>query len=196
MSWRADGGNDAPLFDAGGGRKYVTQSERRRFIAATRDADQQTATLCQLLALTGCRISEALALTSKRLDVDSGRVVFQTLKRRKVVYRAVPVPSALMTELLNLAAVRGPEEPLWKWCRQTAWRRVKRLMTQCGIRGSQAMPKGLRHGFGIANAQANVPPGLTQRWMGHARLETTSIYQDAMGEEEQTFAARLWEDTK
>lgn len=54
------------------------------------------------------------------------------------------------------------------------------------------MPKGLRHGFGVANAEENVPMATTQKWLGHARLETTAIYQQAVGREEHAFARRLW----
>jgi integrase len=69
---------------------------------------------------------------------------------------------------------------------------VKSVMAAAGIKGTQATAKGLRHGFGIANAEKNIAPALTQRWMGHARLETTAIYQHVTGREERAFAARLW----
>jgi len=54
------------------------------------------------------------------------------------------------------------------------------------------MPKGLRHGFGVANAEQNVPMATTQKWLGHAKLETTAVYQQAVGREENAFAQRLW----
>ena len=65
-------------------------------------------------------------------------------------------------------------------------------MAEADIRGSQASPKGLRHGFGVANAQESVPMATTQKWLGHAKLETTAIYQQAVGAEERAFAERLW----
>jgi integrase len=154
--------------------------------------DAETSTFCLLLAHAGCRVSEALAVAPEHLDLETGRVIFRTLKRRKRVFRAVPVPPELMIALWHLAKGKRPATPLWSWCRQTAWRRVKAVMRAASITGAQAMPKGLRHGFGIANAEQNVPPALTQRWMGHARLETTAIYQHAIGEEERAFAERIW----
>jgi integrase len=180
------------LFDDHGGRKYVADKEMRRFLDAAARADAKTRAFCRLLAFTGCRISEALATTPARLDADTGRIVFQTLKRRRTIFRAVPIPPELVTELHGLAKGVPTEGVLWTWCRQTAWRRVKTVMEAAGIAGTQATPKGLRHGFGIANAERNIPPALTQRWMGHARLETTAIYQHAIGREERSFAARLW----
>jgi hypothetical protein len=44
----------------------------------------------------------------------------------------------------------------------------------------------------MANAEKNVPMTTTQKWLGHAKLETTAIYQQAVGREEQAFAERLW----
>ncbi|MDP1735994.1 MAG: site-specific integrase [Caulobacter sp.] len=180
------------LFDAEGCRKYLCASERRRFLAAAATADLTTRLFCQLLAITGCRLSEALALTPKRLDPETGRVIFRTLKRRRRIFRAVPVPPDLMRALQLMAAAKEPDAPLWGWCRQTGWRHVTAVMARAGIAGPQASPKGLRHAFGVANAENNIPASLTQRWLGHARAETTAIYQQAVGGEERAFAERLW----
>ena len=65
-------------------------------------------------------------------------------------------------------------------------------MAAAGITGKAAMPKGLRHGFGVKAFQSNVPPHLVQRWLGHASLKTTAIYGDVIGPEERAFAARMW----
>lgn len=182
----------AQLFNNEGGRKYLCGKELPRFLAASQRADDATRLLCCLLAFTGCRISEALALTPAQLDADTSRVVFRTLKRRRQTFRAVPVPPELMSALQRLGRRQSVDGPLWRWCRQTAWRRVKAVMESAEIAGPQAMPKGLRHGFGVANAEENVPMATTQKWLGHAKLETTAIYQQAVGREENAFARRLW----
>jgi len=185
-------GNQIVLFDGNGMRKYLCARELPRFLAAAAAADKRTCTLCQLLAYTGCRISEALALTPAQLDPKTGRVVFRTLKRRRQAFRAVPVPRELMAALSALSQDRTPDSRLWPWSRQTAWRRIKAVMDAAGISGPQAMPKGLRHGFGVANAEENIPMATTQKWLGHAKLETTAIYQQAVGREETAFARRIW----
>jgi site-specific recombinase XerD len=69
---------------------------------------------------------------------------------------------------------------------------VKAVMRAAGIRGGQASPKGLRHGFGVAAVQARIPLNLVQRWLGHAQLSTTAIDAEAIGPEEQEIAARMW----
>jgi integrase len=180
------------LYNDGGARKYLCASEVPRFLEAARREDTATCVFCRLLAYTGCRLSEALAMTPAQIDAETGRVVFRTLKRRRQVFRAVPVPPDLVVALRRLALGRPRDARIWGWSRQTAWRRVKRVMDAAGIEGAQAMPKGLRHGFGVANAEGNVPMATTQKWLGHAYLETTAIYQQAVGREEHAFAKRLW----
>ena len=177
------------LFDLNGRRKYLSEPESERFLAAAQRVEPSTRALAELLAYSGCRISEALELTGQRLDPGAGVVVFRTLKRRRLCYRAVPIPDALMANLLGLAS--EPDRKLWLCCRQTAWRRIKRLMREAAIEGTQASPKGLRHRFGVLAAE-RVPLTLAQRWMGHAKPETTAIYQQVTGVEERRLAERLW----
>ncbi|ATQ43133.1 tyrosine-type recombinase/integrase [Caulobacter mirabilis] len=191
---RADQSDPLSLFDCRGQRKYLTGDEGRRFLAEAAKADPLTRALCRVLATSGCRISEALELSPSRLDRERGHIVFRTLKRRRLVFRAVPIPPAMMAELVDLAHRLGPDERIWPWCRQTGWRRIKRVMTTAGITGGQAMPKGLRHRFGVRAAEHDVPTALTQRWLGHASPRSTVIYQQAVGDEERSFAARLWDE--
>jgi site-specific recombinase XerD len=37
-----------------------------------------------------------------------------------------------------------------------------------------------------------VPLNLAQRWLGHAKIDTTAIYAAASGPEERLFAERFW----
>ena len=74
----------------------------------------------------------------------------------------------------------------------TAWRFIKSALTEAGVVGRLASPRGLRHGFAVTALQASVPLNLVQRWLGHARIATTAIYTSACGDEEAAFAARLW----
>ena len=70
---------------------------------------------------------------------------------------------------------------------------MKEIMVAAAITGGPAMPKGLRHGFGMNAFQSNVPPHLVQRWLGHASLKTTAIYADVIGPAERAFAERMWQ---
>ncbi|HEY4359727.1 MAG TPA: tyrosine-type recombinase/integrase [Bryobacteraceae bacterium] len=182
------------LFDVHGRRKYLTPEERQAFLNAADNAADEVRTFCGTLGYAGCRISEALALTGTRVDRVAGVLVIESLKkRRKGIYRAVPVPRVLLDALHdvhNLGEVGGGR--LWNWSRTTAWRRVREVMDAASISGAYATPKGVRHGFGIKAVTSDVPLNMTQKWLGHARITTTAIYTNAVGPEEQKIAERMW----
>lgn len=187
-----NGRDEMSLFDALGQRKYLIAGEASRFLAAALQADRQSRLFAQLLYHSGCRISEALATTPRLLDAEDQRVVFRTLKRRRRVYRAVPIPARLMRELVALARDLDPDARLFPWCRQTAWRRIHAIMYAAHIEGPQATARGLRHRFGVHAIGSKVPEGTLQRWIGHARMRNTHIYTFAVGDEELALAQRMW----
>jgi integrase/recombinase XerD len=189
------------LFNSAGKRLYLTKSERDRFLELADKEDRQVRTFCYVLAHTGCRISEALQLAGERIDFDAGAIVFESLKKReRGVYRAVPVPPKVLDMLEMVHGLRDRKKgtktprptPLWNFGRTTAWKKVLAVMKLAGVKGPQATPKGLRHGFGVAAIQAGIPLNLLQRWLGHAQLTTTAIYANAVGPEERNIAARMW----
>jgi integrase/recombinase XerD len=188
------------LYSSTGSRKYLNAAERRRFLRAALLADPATRLFCLVLGWSGARISEVLALTPARIDVESGVISIETLKRRKRgIVRQVPLPRHILRDLDREFGLRlAQHDPcfanrrLWNWSRTTAWRHVKAVMAAARVSGTPAAPKGLRHGFGVKAFQVNVPPHLVQRWLGHASLRTTSIYGDVIGPEERAFAARMW----
>lgn len=189
------------LYDCHGERKYLTTSELRTFLAGAKYAEPQIRTLCETIAHSGCRLSEALLLTAGRVDLSDGVLIFESLKKRKRgVYRAVPIPPELL-ELLsathNLAGTQQREGMkrglrLWPFSRVTAWRRIHEVMRSAGLTGAHATPRGLRHSFGTRAVSSGVPLHIVQRWLGHARLSTSAIYANAIGPEERQLAARMW----
>lgn len=178
------------VFDDTGRRKYLNDAERARFLAAAGREPSAASALCHVLVFTGCRISEALALRRHQLDAERMTLAIRTLKRRRLAFRVVPIPAELVAMLQVLQAVDGGH--FWTMHRATAWRLVKRVMNQVGIKGPMACCRGLRHGFGIRAAGHHVPPNVIQRWMGHSSSATTAIYLDALGQEERNFAERMW----
>jgi integrase len=115
------------LYDHDGHRKYLTPAERDAFLKAADDSEvREVRTFCAILAYTGCRISEALALTADRIDLkDDAMVIESTKKRQRGVYRPVPVPPAFL-DMLNMVhniraaqkrRDRGKSVRLWNWSR-------------------------------------------------------------------------------
>jgi integrase len=178
------------VFDQRGRRKYVNSAEGGYFLEMARRMPARPRAFCQVIAYTGCRISEALSLTIHRLDVETATLAFLTLKRRKRVLRTVPIPPALAAELALLPLHQDGR--FWTMDRTTAWRLISGVMERCAIAGPMACPRGLRHGFAVRAIGHNVPITTVQRWMGHASLATTAIYLDVSGPEERQFASRMW----
>lgn len=178
------------LHGRNGQRKYLNRIERDAFLRAAASLPHDRKLFCYVLACTGCRISEALGLDHKNLDATENVIIIESLKqRRKGVYRVVPVPNELISLLVQL---RG-DGCFFQFSRTTAWRFVKEAMSEAGIKGdANSMPKALRHSFGIIHAQSKTPPHLMKRWFGHAQIETTHIYLDAVGDEEREFASAIW----
>jgi len=121
------------LFHTDGSRKYLTHAERHAFLDAAERFPRDVHTLCAVLAWTGCRVSEALALTADRVDLTDGTIRFESVKkRRRGVFRAVPVPPELLrmltlahdVRMLQQRKDRGHGVRLWPWSRTTAWRHV------------------------------------------------------------------------
>jgi len=186
----ASGQSDWRVLDNQGRRKYLSVTERVRFLCAADQQNEATRALCYLLAFTGCRVSEALELGLTQLDREQCTVTIRTLKRRRVLFRIVPLPESVVELLVELGDVDGR---FWWIHRATAWRRVKRVMRLAGVEGAMATTKGLRHAFCMMAAGRNIPPNLIQRWAGHASPATTAIYLDAVGLEERQFASRMWD---
>ncbi|MCW2363054.1 MULTISPECIES: tyrosine-type recombinase/integrase [unclassified Sphingobium] len=180
------------VFDEYGCRKYLNRSEMSCFLDSAKTAPPSVHAFCRLLAETGCRISEALCLTLGRIDPAACVVIFESLKKRKRgIFRRVPISSGLVRLLTDIAG-NDRAAPLWRWSRTTAWRHVHEHMDRTHIRGPQACPRGLRHGFAVAALGAGAPLNLVQSWLGHANIETTSIYAVAVGPEEREIVERIW----
>ena len=202
---------DMRLFNAEGGRLYVSADERARFLIAAAEESREHRVFCHLLHYTGCRPSEGLELTPQRILLDENTIVFHTLKKRKVdnqgrpkkpQYRHIPVPERLIEQLDLLFDLRrmlkskqSQNTPLWPMSRPTAWRMVKRVMARADIKGPQATAKGLRHGFGIAMlaGEKPLPLNVLRDLLGHSDTQTTEIYLQAIGYEKRQLVMQAWE---
>lgn len=198
QAWR--NGSQAGLYSTSGERKYLNRDERRRLLTKFEALDPEKCLFALMLAWTGARVSEVLALTANSFQVDAGIVTIETLKQRGYCVREIPIPPKLMQRaerLFDLSGLqRGPvgSKRLWRFCRQTAWRFIKKTCASVQITGRRASPRGLRHAFGVRAMQRSVPMPLAQRWMGHARLTTTAIYMSVCGPDEIAFAEQFWRE--
>ncbi len=185
------------LYDQTGKRLYLTPVERTRFLSAAKIQSPEWRTFAEFLLLTGCRISEALNVHADHFDFEENRVAVETLKQRqRGIWRRIPLPESFLADMDRVHGVRRTEtsENIWPCGRTTAFERIKKGMAAAEVVGPQACPKGLRHTFAIHALLSGVPITTLQRWMGHARLETTQIYLSVGGDEEYQLAAQMWRD--
>jgi integrase/recombinase XerD len=181
-------------------RKYLNCDERRSLIGKFETFEPKKCLFGVLLAWTGARVSEVLALTANSFQVDAHIVTIETLKQHTYSVREIPISQELMQRIetfFGLRALQGSplaSKRLWPFCRQTAWRFIKQACGSLQITGRRATPRGLRHAFGVRAMQRRIPMPLTQRWMGHARLSTTAIYMNICGPDEFAFAEQFWCD--
>ena len=181
-------------------RKYLTPEERERFKEEAMLADTDTRTFCLLLYYTGIRISEGLNVLVSHIDFPSQSIAIRSLKKRKTVYRSIPLAPFFLEELDQVYNIRNRQKSaadqkqrIWKWSRNTAYLRVKGVIKQADVIGTYATPNGLRHGFAIYCIMNNIPLHYLSKWMGHNTLRVTAIYANALGKEERALAARTWD---
>jgi integrase len=196
--------NKMRLYDDNSGRLYLSVKERELFRDASRSENKEQRMFCQILLNTGCRPQEALNLQVKNIFLNEMCIQFRSLKKRKMdkagnikkpEYRTIPVQERFI-ELLDLAFdlkrkmnnKESQTDLLFTMHRQTAYRAVVNTMNKAGIKGSMAMPKGLRHGFAIAllMGEKPAPIHIVSKLLGHSDISTTEIYLQAVGDEQRT----------
>lgn len=188
------------MYDETEEQLYLTEEERCRFHEASDHLKKlRYRTYCKVLVLTGCRESEPLFSLAKHLNPEKKSLRMRTLKRRKrkVIFRPIPIPKCLVEDLLEHIDYykTGPDERLWPFCRTTAWSKVKDCMALAGITGNQAMPKGLRHGYATSAVEYKLSMRNLQKNMGHKNPESTLSYLNFVGQDARDQTRPLWNIT-
>ena len=198
------------IYSPGGDRLYLTRQERGRFLESATDLDPLERMYCHMLVYTGCRSSEPLEVTKDRVDVDGCKIIIRTLKQHKTdlkgnlkqpKYREVKVPKSFIEDLDLVFGIRKAQkknkakgELLFSKCRTSFYRAVKKAMANAGIKGKQATPKGLRHGYAVSMLTADKPLPLhvLSRNMGHSDSKITEIYLQVCNEEYDKLMDDAW----
>jgi site-specific recombinase XerD len=146
-----------------------------------------------LLFVSGLRVSEALTLTGRQNDANTGTVRVRTLKQRSgAPERVLPLPGDVVTGL-SLLQKKGSKERLFAWSRQHAHALVREALQRIGIEGERSHPRALRHSFAVHALQAGVTLNALQQLMGHRFLSSTAIYLRLTGKDvERQYHAVAW----
>lgn len=161
-------------------RTYLTPEEYNRLLAAA-GAHPRDFCILTLFIQTGIRISELCELRLDDIDLDAGVLTVRvgkgmaarTIELEKKGIRATKTWLALRPSThYNHLFLNRDDEPL-KECGVRDL--LNKYCEQAGIT-KRITPHSLRHTFASSKAESGVSPFQLKEWLGHARLDTTSIY--------------------
>jgi integrase len=172
-------------------RKSFTAAQERAVLQAAAEAPEDIRLLIELLYVTGCRLSEALALRRDHLDTDGAMVVLRTLKQRgRESLRAVPVPISVMVRLAAFEPAPGGR--LWAFSRWTGRRRIKDILIGAGIPDALAHSKTFRHSYNDRGKLHGTPDYVRRALLGHRTQEANDHYGRLIGIELRDHARDAW----
>jgi integrase/recombinase XerD len=137
--------------------------------------------LLELLYATGLRVTEAITLRHRDLDLHPRFVTCHGKGNRE---RQVPISPQAISSIRRYSSTKSPREaqrneilflnqgePL---TRQFAWAIVNDYATKAGL--TDVTPHTLRHSFATHLLENDVPTNLVQRLLGHEYINTTELY--------------------
>jgi len=165
----------------------LTADEVRRLLEAcprSSVAGLRNRVLIATLYRAGLRISEALSLLPKDVDLDSGTI--RVLHGKGDRFRTVGIDSGATDLIREWLAVRNSSSPgagarlfctLYGNPLSSSYMRqlLPRLARESGIE-KRVHPHGLRHTHAAELAAENVPINVIQAQLGHSNAATTSRY--------------------
>ncbi len=162
------------------GRSYLTPEEYNRLLASAGGHPRDFCILTLFLQ-TGIRISELcelrledIDLTASTLHVRVGKgMASRTIELEKKSTRSLKTWLSLQeSSPYDHLFLNRDGKPLKEWGVRDL---LKKYRVQGGIT-KKVTPHSLRHTFASAKAQSGVSLFQLKEWLGHARLDTTSIY--------------------
>lgn len=184
-------------------RRALTEAERQLFLTACAQSPKGANYL--ITYYCGLRPAEVKALRWANIDFKAKTITVtnradakSAIKspKSKAGYRTIPIPDALMVELLKLprnidknAFVFGDEKPQTKQNYERGWRNIKRHMNIAAgailyrnqivqsVIDDDISPYYLRHTYCTMLAEIGIPLKTAQYLMGHSSVElTANIY--------------------
>lgn len=146
--------------------KYWHAEEIKQKIDTIKNPEHQM--LCKFLWMSGCRITEALSLKKKDIDLQNYTLTVRWLKSRKYKERNLPMHPLLRDLLQIYTATKNLETLVFPISRQRAWQ-----ILQKNLDGG---PHKLRHSFAVHWLRCGGDIVALHRILGHSNIQTTMIY--------------------
>lgn len=153
---------------------YLTREEVHALLSVIKKPHHHL--FVNFLWSTGARVSEALALEVKDINLNAKQVNLLTLKRKKLIYRTLPLTDSLASGLAAYLYQKDIREGrVFKFGRQNAWLMLRKYFTQAQLT-KKAHPHILRHSFSYNCSEQGLHPRILQRLLGHGSVLSTMIY--------------------
>lgn len=161
-------------------RTYLTPEEYNRLRAAA-GAHPRDFCILTLFIQTGIRISELCELRLDDIDLTTGLLTVRIgkgMSARSIELEKKGIRATRTWLVMRPTTPYGhlflnrDEEPLKEWCVRDL---LNKYCEQAGIT-KRVTPHSLRHTLASFKAKNGVSPFQLKEWLGHARLDTTSIY--------------------
>jgi len=124
--------------------------------------------LYQTMWMTGIRITEALNIRKRDIDLKNHTINVRWQKNRKYHNRNVACHPNLISILEVYTAGMNQEDKLFPITRQRAW--------QLYQRDFNGKPHKMRHSFAVHWLRNGQSLAMLSRHLGHSRIQTTMIY--------------------
>ncbi|HYJ91783.1 MAG TPA: site-specific tyrosine recombinase XerD [Pyrinomonadaceae bacterium] len=165
--------------------KFLNQTEIEMLLSqpdVSTEIGLRDRAILELMYASGLRVSEAVNVTLKDIDLDSG-ILTTTGKGSRT--RRVPVGSSAVEWLKSYLVLRRRKEnievpnlfltPLGRPLnRQLIYNFIREYAEKCGLEGIS--PHTLRHSFATHLIQNRADIRSVQQMLGHADISTTQIY--------------------
>lgn len=142
--------------------------------------------LLELMYATGCRVAEAISLSTGDLDLEtSSALVTGKGNRQRLVLlgsHAVDAVRAYLPVRLELKGDRADPGTLFlsvrgrPLTRQAVWQIVKKTAIRAGLEPSDVSPHVLRHSAATHMVEGGADLRVVQEMLGHATIGTTQMY--------------------
>lgn len=130
--------------------------------------DPQERMFCTFLWMSGLRVSEAVGIKIRHIDIRNKVITIMWLKSRKYNERNVPIHSQLAQMLALFIGGRNKEDKLFPFSRQRAWQITKKYFG-CN-------PHVFRHSFAVNFLRKGGSIVSLYRILGHSKIQTTMEY--------------------
>ncbi|MGY3748099.1 tyrosine-type recombinase/integrase [Vagococcus salmoninarum] len=153
------------------GREYLVEDEYNSLLMVCHHPE--TRMLMKLIARTGLRISEALALTKESISP------IEILITNKGKTRVIGMSDDLKDELREFFIQRGETERMFSFSQTTYRNHMKKAARVCEVKEDKVYPHAFRHYFAksfLKNSKDERALSMLQAILGHSDIKTTMLY--------------------